>query len=116
MNFSLEHKDNLAIFTLKNTKLTSEISAQLKAKLLIIAQPDIEGLLIDLSSVEYCDSSGIGALLLANRQMGEYGLPVLLCGLQESVLQLLQLTRTSELFEIYDSVEEAINTFTETEE
>ncbi len=113
MNFSLEHKDNLVVFTLKNQKLTSEVSAELKAKLLIITQPDIEGLIIDLSTVEYIDSSGLGALLLAQRQMSEYDLPIIICGAQESVLKMLSISHIEDLFELFPSVEEAIQSFDE---
>ncbi len=113
MNFSIENKDNLVIFTLKNTKLTSDISAQLKAKILIIAQPDIDALIIDLSTVEYCDSSGLGALLLANRQMSEFELPVVLCGVNEPVMQMLTISHIDPLFEFYPTVDEAISDFSE---
>jgi len=113
MNFSIEHKDNLVIFTLKNQQLTSELSAQLKAKLLIIAQPDIEGLVIDLSSVEYIDSSGLGALLLAQRQMSEYSLPIIICGVQEAVMNMLHISHIEELFELYPNVDEALKSFEE---
>lgn len=113
MNFSVEHKDNLVIFTLKNEKLNSEISPQLKAKLLILAQPDIEGLLIDLSNVEYVDSTGLGALLIAQRQMAEHDLPVIICGAKEPVLNLLTISHLDELFEIFASVEEAVASFEE---
>lgn len=113
MNFSIENKDNLVIFTLKNTKLTSDISAQLKAKILIIAQSDIDALIMDLSTVEYCDSSGLGALLLANRQMSEFELPVVLCGVKEPVMQMLTISHIDSLFEFYPTVDEAVSDFSE---
>jgi anti-sigma B factor antagonist len=108
MDFSIENKNNVAIFTLKSNNLDTEISAQLKAKVLIIAQPDIDALFFDLSMVEYADSAGLGALLLAYRQMKEYDIPVALIGLQEPVKNLLSLSLIDELFDIFENTDEAM--------
>ena len=109
MNFSLERKDNIVIFNLKTTKLTVEISPQMKAELLIICQPDIDALVLDLSKVEYIDSSGLGVLLLAHRQLKENEIPVILVGVQEPVLSMLRISHIVDLFEFYDNFEEVFS-------
>ncbi len=53
------------IFKLENQTVEGDVSAELKAKMLILAQPDIDALIIDLSKADAIDSSGLGALLLA---------------------------------------------------
>ncbi len=108
MNYTIEHKDNIVIFELKNKTVESGISSELKARMLIIAQPDIEALIINLSSVEAIDSSGLGALLLANRQLSEPDIPVCLIGVKEFVRSLMNMTKIDEVFEFYDTVDEAI--------
>ena len=115
MNFTLENQGNISIFHLKNTNIDGQVAAQLKAKVLIVAQPDIEALIIDLSPVEAMDSSGLGALLLAHRQLVEHGIPVILTGVQDFVKSLMSITRIDELFEFYPTVEEALLTFSESE-
>ena len=89
MKFTVEHIDNLVIFTLKDTKLNSELSSELKTQFLILSQPDITALVLDLSAVDYIDSSGLGALLLSHRQLKEYGIPVILVGLQDMIIRIL---------------------------
>lgn len=111
MNFTLENKGNIVIFSLKNQNVDGQVAAQFKAKLLITAQPDIEGLIIDLSSVEAMDSSGLGALLLAHRQLKDHDVPVILTGVQDFVKSLMSITRIDELFEYYETTEEALQTF-----
>ena len=116
MKFSTEQIDNTVILTLKNKAINSEIAPELKAKLLILCQPDIEALIVDFTNVETIDSSGIGALLLAQRQMNEYGLPVILAGINEQVYTLLEMLHLEEFFDIYDTLEEALKDTNEIEE
>jgi len=111
MKFTVEHIDNLVIFTLKDRKINSELSSELKTQFLILSQPDISALVLDLSSVEFIDSSGLGALLLSHRQLKEYGIPVILVGLQEMIIKLLKISYIDHLFKYYDTVEEVINNF-----
>ena len=111
MNFSFERKENVIIFTIKNQNLDSEISAQLKAKILIICQPDVEALIFDLSNIEYVDSAGLGSLLLAYRQLKEFGSAVILVGVQDLVMKMLSISQLTDLFEYYDSIEEALENF-----
>lgn len=106
MNFSLEKKDNKIVFTPKITNLDSSVSNEMKYQILIISQPDIEALAIDLSHIEYIDSSGLGVLLLAHRQLKEYEIPVILIGANEVVKNLLKISHLIDLFEFYESVED----------
>lgn len=108
MNFTIERRDNIVIFTLKNTNLDTVISPQFKAELLIICQPNIEALIVNLSDVEYVDSSGLGALLLAYRQLSDHGIPVILVGVQDNVMKMLNISRLEEIFIYFETLEEAL--------
>lgn len=108
MHYTVEHKDNIVIFEIKNKTVESNVSAELKAKMLIIAQPDIDALIINMSAVEAIDSSGLGALLLANRQLSEHAIPIVLVGVREFVRSLMSMTKIDEVFDFFDTVDEAI--------
>lgn len=69
MKFTVDHDDNVVIFTLKEQRLDSSTAPEIKAELLIVCQPTISALVVDLSRVDYADSSGLSALLLAYRQL-----------------------------------------------
>lgn len=109
MKFAIERIDNIAVFSLKNKNLTSEISAKFKAELLILCQPDLKALVLDLTNVEYIDSLGLGSLLLAHRQMKDYGIPIYMVGIQEMVMNMLKISRMADLFEFTDTVEAALD-------
>ena len=115
MQSIVDQRDNIIIFTLINPNVTGEVSAQLKAKMLILAQPDIDALIIDITTVKTVDSSGIGAFLLANRQLRDYGIPVVLCGVNDFILSIMKMTRIDNQFVFFDSVEDALDDMTEEE-
>ncbi|ROL61091.1 anti-sigma factor antagonist [Bacteroidetes/Chlorobi group bacterium ChocPot_Mid] len=111
MNFSIENNNGYVIFTLKSKNLDSENSPQLKAELLILCQPTIKGLILDISAVEYIDSSGLGALLLAHRQLKENDTIITLVGAQDVVKSMLNISQLTDLFNLEDTVEEAIKSY-----
>ncbi|MEJ5285995.1 MAG: hypothetical protein CH6_4117 [Candidatus Kapaibacterium sp.] len=108
MNLTIEHNEDITILKVNEKKITSENSSTLKAKLLIEAQPNIRALIIDLSKVENIDSSGFGAFLLADRQLREHYIPTIIVGLNENVKYLFEILKLDRVFEIYNTVEEAI--------
>lgn len=64
-------------------------------------------LVIDLSSVDYVDSSGIATLVEALKWTREGKVPLALAGLRPRVKTLLDITKLSSLFTTCGSVEEA---------
>jgi anti-sigma B factor antagonist len=109
MNFTIEQDERGTIFRPKETRLDSIVASELKAEFLILAQPDVEKLIIDLSDVEYIDSAGLSALLLARRQMSAHESDVRLVGARPEVRSLLSLTQLDRVFGIYETIDEALN-------
>ncbi len=116
MKYTIEHNDNIVIFTIKNDTLNSRISAEFKAELLIVCQPSIEALILDMSTVETIDSSGLGGILLAYRQLHEHEIPVILVGVQEMVRTIMNISQINSQFIFCDTVEEAVNFVNDSEE
>jgi anti-anti-sigma factor len=108
MKFTIESSDNIVIFTLKNDNLDSRISADFKAELLIICQSDINALVLDLTAVGSIDSSGLGGILLAYRQLNEHEIPMILVGVQDMVRTIMDISRVSSQFVFFDTVNEAL--------
>jgi anti-sigma B factor antagonist len=108
MHFTTEQGDAKTVFRLKEERLDSRNAGQLKAEFLILAQPDIDALIVDLTLVQHIDSAGISALLLASRQMKLHGGELRLVGVRPDVLSMLRLTQLDRIFPLYYSVEEAL--------
>lgn len=108
MNFTIEQKAHAAIFRPKEARLDSILAPELKAEFLILAQPDVETLVIDLTEVEYIDSAGLSALLLARRQQSSHDGDVRLVAVHDDVRSLLELTQLNRVFPMYTTIAEAL--------
>lgn len=112
MNFKTENIDNNVIFTILEKSVENRIATELKANILIVAQPDIAALILDMSHIAVIDSSGLGALLLAHRQLKDNKIPIVLVGLNHFIKNLLNITRIGDIFLYAGSVEEAVSIVT----
>ncbi len=109
MNFTIENTNNIVVFKVLDVTLEGKDAAELKSQVLIIAQPDIKALILDLTNIVIMDSSGLGALLLAYRQLKDYNIPIILVGVQDFVLNLLEITKIYGLYQYYKTSQAAID-------
>lgn len=65
-------------------------------------------LVIDLSEVEYMDSSGVATLVEAMQLARSRGVQLVLCALQARVRSILEIARLDMIFTIVDDVEAAM--------
>jgi anti-sigma B factor antagonist len=67
---------------------------------------------IDLSKTEWMASAGIGALIGTHKAYEDVGAQIILSGLTDRIKELVVIARLTEIFDIQDSVEEALTAFT----
>jgi anti-anti-sigma factor len=108
MNFDVKKQAHATVLKVKERKLDASVSPELKGEFLILCTPETKQLVVDLSEVEFCDSSGLSALLIAERKMREHGGVVKLAGLHKKVLTLIKISHLDRAFQIYDSVAKAV--------
>ena len=108
MRFSVEQDDELIVFTIKEPIIDASNAPEVKSELLILCQPEIKAIIVDLSMVQACDSQGLSAILLAYRQMKEHEGFVVLAGVQDQVRQLFKISQIEYLFEFQPTVNDAI--------
>ena len=68
-------------------------------------------LILDLKSLQFMDSSGIGSLIALQRAAHQAGGDLLLAGLNKKVVMSLQLARLDKFFRMFDLVEDALAIF-----
>ncbi len=100
MHFDVKENGTSALFYLHEKKLDSTISAELKGEFLLLCKPRIKELIVDLSEVDFCDSGGLSALLIAERKMREHGGAVKLAGMKKKVLSLIKISQLDRVFQI----------------
>ncbi|MFG2090937.1 MULTISPECIES: STAS domain-containing protein [unclassified Spirillospora] len=67
-----------------------------------------EPLVVDMREVTFCDSTGLNALVAANRRAGERGTSVALVALPPRVQRVFRITGIDKFIPIYDTLREAI--------
>ncbi len=66
-------------------------------------------LVVNLGSVTYLDSSGIGTLVEVFRRVNGYGGKLILCGLNDRVHSVFEITKLDRFFKIYATEAEALS-------
>jgi len=79
-------------------------AASAAVALIALAARDCE-IIVDLAGLEFIDSSGLAALVLARRHARQAGGDLLLAAPQQQVLRLLTLTRLVEVFGVHARVD-----------
>lgn len=71
----------------------------------------IKCLVINLQKVTYVNSSGIGSIIAAHATYAKNGGEVKLAGISSGVQNLLVITKLIDIFDVYDTVDEAAQSF-----
>ena len=107
MKFTVEKKDKYTLFTLHEAKLNSLISSELKAEFVNLNQQMQNNVIVDLSETQYCDSSGLSAILVGYRLSRNAGGAFVLAGLQDHVKKLISISQLDNMLVITPTVSEA---------
>ena len=68
-------------------------------------------LVVDLSDVRFMDSTGLSTLVHAMKRARALTGDLRLCGLQQPVRMIFEMTRLDQIFEIFNQVDDAIQAF-----
>lgn len=109
MSFDTNKYDNYTLISFNSEKLDSIISPDLKSALVLINKNGERNILMDLSTVKYCDSSGLSALLIGKRLCKEANGSFIVCGIQPMVKKLLKISQLDSIITETPSLPEAID-------
>ena len=84
---------------------------QLRALVNEVLDSDTRKIIMDMKALKYIDSSGIGELVSCYTTITNKGGQLRLTRLHSKIYSLLQLTALVSVFEIYDSNEDALQSF-----
>ncbi len=108
MNFETKRIDEITIFKLNERRLDTNISGLVKGEFTLLLKVEgINKLIIDLSDVETCDSSGLSAILVANRIIQGTGGSIRIAAPSEKVYNLIKITQLDRVLPVCDSVDDA---------
>ncbi|MBN2357370.1 STAS domain-containing protein [candidate division KSB1 bacterium] len=111
MQFTLDESKDCYILRLHEERLNSQVAPDLKAQLLmLIGDEHRDKIIVDVSQVNYVDSSGLGALLLGLRQARANDKKFALVGARKRVNNLIHIAHLDDvLFSYSDEVQALAN-------
>ena len=107
MGLTVSNKEKYAIVKLDSEKLDSIVAPDLKAQLVTLNKEGQGNIIIDLSASNYCDSSGLSALLVGNRGARDLDGVFIICGLQPMVEKLITISQLDKVLSITPTLSEA---------
>lgn len=108
MNFETKRIGDITIFKLNEKRLDTNISGLVKGEFTILLKVEgINKLIVDLTEVETCDSSGLSALLVANRIIQSSEGSMRLAAPSEKVHSLIKITQLDRVLPVCNTVDEA---------
>ena len=107
MDFNIENRDNCTVIEVLTEKLDTHIAPALKSELVIISGKGEKNIILDLKKCQYCDSSGLSAVLVANRLCKNSEGIFVLCGLNEAVERLITISQLDTVLTITGTVGDA---------
>ncbi len=111
MDLVVEKKDKYTLVTIKAEKLDTHIAPTLKSELVLISGNGEKNIIMDLSNCRYCDSSGLSAILVANRLCKNAEGKFILSGLQETVERLINISQLDSVINITSTLKQAETQF-----
>ena len=113
MDFKIDKKDGYTLVQVLKDKLDTNIAPALKSELVLISGNGENCMMLDLSACKNCDSSGLSAILVANRLCKNANGTFVLYGLQPAVEKLVAISQLDSVLNIAYTMDNAIATMKE---
>ena len=107
MAFSIEDRQGFAVVSL-NGEVDLDKSPDAR-KVILACLKKQKHVMVDLSAVEYIDSSGVASLVEGFQYARSNNLEFGLIGVSEAAMSVLHLARLDKVFVIYASLEDRLN-------
>ncbi|PJD97823.1 MAG: anti-anti-sigma factor [Parachlamydia sp.] len=110
-SMDLEVKTEGSIVLLKpiTKNLDASVSTDFKAKVMDLINQGNTCFLLDLSQVDFIDSSGLGAIISILKNLSLNNGNIVICEIKAPILNLFKLTRMDQIFKIYPHQKEAVD-------
>jgi len=107
MDFEIIKLENYTLINILNERLDTNIAPDLKTELVRIHANGEQNIVMDISQCEYSDSSGLSAMLVANRLCEDTAGQFILSGLQPDVETIIRISMLHTVLTITNTVNEA---------
>lgn len=110
MEIPIESRGSVTVAEIPVKELDAGNSGDLKTAMSKVLE-DNSRIVLDLHSMQFVDSSGLGAILSFLRHVNAKGGDLKLCGMTKQVRTAFELVRMHRIFDIFETRDEAIRAF-----
>jgi anti-sigma B factor antagonist len=103
-------REDIVILTLKGRLTVGEASSIREKVQALVAAGQLKAVL-DLTHVDYIDSTGLGAMVICYTSLKKQGGALKLVNPNKRNVELLLLTQLHTVFEVFNEVQDAVNSF-----
>ncbi len=107
MKFSVDKKELFVVVTLDENKLNTVNAPDLKSELVVFGAEGFRNMVLNLTNVDFVDSSGLSAILVAHRLCKEQNGTFVMANLNENVQRLIHISQLDGILNITPTVQEA---------
>lgn len=109
MKYNIDKQAEFSILSLTEENLNSIIAPNLKSEFIFLRNEGVRNLIFNMEEVKYVDSSGLSAILTANRLWKDYGSFILTNVKHDSVKKLIEISRLETILTLIPTTSEAID-------
>ncbi len=110
MKLSLDKQERYTVLRLEEENVNSLLAPKLKSEFIILANEGVRNLILDVSPVQYIDSSGLSAILTANRLFMAGQGSFILTGIEHPpVKRLIEISKLDSVLTILPTVSESVD-------
>lgn len=109
MNISFEVREDRGIITVTGALNAACVDSFRDQSCRWIAENEaVHQIVLDVAAMDFIDSAGLGVLIALLKRVSERGGDIRIARLQKKARVVFEITRAYKIFEIFDSVEEAL--------
>ncbi|HNS11412.1 MAG TPA: STAS domain-containing protein [Bacteroidia bacterium] len=109
MNITIDKQEKYVLLKIHEAKLTSAVAPELKAEIVVLHHEHFKNMIFDISEVQYCDSSGLSAILVGFRMCRDNNGTFVLTGAQDHVKKLISISQLDSMLHQVPTVSEAVD-------
>ena len=109
MKYIVDKQEKFNLIQLEEEKLDSTIAPILKTEMVTFNAEGVNNIILDLGKVRYIDSSGLSAILVANRLCSNDAGLLVLTNVGEHIMKLIKISQLDSVLNILPRNEEAVD-------
>ncbi|WP_299672103.1 STAS domain-containing protein [uncultured Roseobacter sp.] len=107
MQLSTKTEEQLRIVSVREERIDAAVALEFKDAMRVQTEDGPHTVVLDLSEVQFIDSSGLGAIVASMKTLGAER-KMALAGLTPTVERVFQLTRMDSVFSVFSTVDGAL--------